>query len=219
MREVQVFPTMYTPEAWATVLAALIGAGAALLVLIIQRYLESKANLREQIRQRRAVTRAILVEIDTFYRYHFREPCRFLETVDPFTCELPLIKSLDANPFPVYQGNTGRLGELDEEAAESIIRFYEGAKSQVVTMHTYKGARERYLRDENPDVSEAEARTSLRQMKDVLPELTKLTYLVCSQLCRLTGVPFESPRIAVAAEKLSTEEIARSLQAQVQNDQ
>jgi len=166
-----------------------------------------------------AVTRAILFEIDTFYRYHFRDPRRFLQGVDPRDCELPVVKSLQPDPFPVYQGNTARLGELDEEAAESVIRFYEGARSYVLTLRGYAAARERYLRGENAEVSETEARTLLSQTKDTLPELTKLTYLVCSQLCRLTGVAFESPRIAVAAEKLSTEEIARSLQAQVQNDQ
>lgn len=198
-------------EAVGQMQEAIIGALLVLLGVFSDRVWNWIEKGREQKRQRLAVTRAILFEIDTFYRYHFRDPTKFLEGVDPRECELPVVKSLHARPFPVYQGNTARLGELDEEAAESIIRFYEGAQSHVTTIRDYKAARERYLRGESADISETEARTLLSQMKNSLPELTKLTYVVCSQLCRLTQVPFESQRIAVAGEKLSLEEIKRSL--------
>ncbi|MFQ5662810.1 MAG: hypothetical protein ACE5HL_03150 [Terriglobia bacterium] len=173
---------------------------------------DRQARVEEQERQKLAVAKAVLFEIDAFYRYHLRDPRVFLANTDVLKADLPGVKSVAPHPFPVYYGNTGFVGRLDDEGVQAIVEFLAAAQSHLATARDYKSSMERFLRGDNPATAEVEARTYLSQMKNALPEMIKLAYIVCFKLCKLTGVPFEHPKIAVAGEPLTMEKIAASLQ-------
>ena len=214
-------------------------AGVIAFSAVIIQIRSSSKQLRDQIkaqrdaerdereRQTKAVATAILFEIDGFYAGYLRQPRDFLAGKDIEKDELPLFTSIGTNPFPVYQGNTGKIGELPVERVQAVVGCFREADRMVSYFNDYESSfeRERQLWSNiGKSISVAEdkadrraygdqlrrARTQLARIKDALPEVIKLTYLVCHTLCQFTGVPFEYPRIVVAAEKLSVDEIVAS---------
>ncbi len=173
---------------------------------------EKDARAEEQARRTRSVARAILFEIDGFYRAYLRDVRGSLENVVPEASPLPFAKSVGAGPFPVYSGNTSELGALDDEYVEAIVHFYGAADGYLRTVSDFKAFRDRLFIGQAPVGVENLARAYLKQMKDSIPEMIKLAYLVCHKLCALTGVPFAHPRVAVAAENTSIEQIVAGLQ-------
>jgi hypothetical protein len=158
-----------------------------------------------------AVEKAILFEIDDFYREYLRDLRDALEEISPEASALPFIKDVRAISFPVFLGNSGKIGLLSDEHAEAIIHFYGVAQSHLRALCEYKEYREKLLIGVPVYGAENLARINLKQVKESLPELIKFTYLVCQKICVLTQVPFEWPRVAVAAEKTSLKEIMKGL--------
>lgn len=208
----------FTPDGVMTLIAGVI----AFVAVIIQIRSSSKqlreqvasydrASLEERERRNRAVAKGILFEIDSFYRYYLRDLRDYLEKFDTVSGKLPFIKPNVPGLFGVFNGNTGEIGGLDEEALEAIVRFYSLAGSHWASLQRCATAIERVYRAENVEVEDDVARTILRLSKVALPELIRFTFLVSNKLCRFTGIKFEPPRVAVAGEKLSVEEIEASV--------
>lgn len=183
-----------------------------------------KAAAKDEVeREKLGVARAVLFEVDGFFRYHLLGLKEALEQLDldQIKC-LPGIKPVEPFTFPVYAGNSSKLGWLQEETLRSIILFYVTAAAHLATVQQYRD----YVRDLNRLAAESRghsisgkvpwevpARNLLRQLKDGVPEITKLIYLVCHHLCEVTGTGFGFPKIAVARENLSIEQIADELEA------
>jgi len=173
-----------------------------------------EADDREKSRRIQSVAKAILFEIDDFYRYALRDPANFLQQIDPQRSPLPSLKPTSTTPFPVFNANADKIGEMDNECAEAIIHFYGVADSFLRTMEQYRTAADRIITGGHNLSLNAEARTCLSHMKESLPEIVRFTFLVCRLLCERTGMSFEWPRVAVAAEPLSLEEIVRAAEDQ-----
>ena len=185
----------------------------------LQKQLDAKRKAREEetVRQQRAVATAILFEIDCFYRLYIREVNNMLKCWDPETGELFVAKSVGSRPFPVYDGNAGNFGFLESGLAFDIVGFYSAAAQYLSALRDYKAEFERWhsakvlLRDAagvSPQAAEGIARALLDQLKKGLPHLINFGRLACKKLCEKTGVLFEAPVVAIAAENLSAEKTA-----------
>ena len=181
------------------------------------------ADREEQERQKKAVATAILFEIDGFYRAYLRDPRDLLARIGSTKDSLPGIRLAVFNPFPVYVGNSSKIGELDVEKVQGVVHFYGVATSYLSILQDYKNSLERVDRakfvsmtprgsgDFSSLADEAEARLNLRHVKEALPELIKFTWLVCHKLCGFTDVKFEFPIIGVAAEQISIQDFTTSV--------
>jgi hypothetical protein len=173
---------------------------------------QREAQEAERERQKRAVASAILSEIDNTYRYLLRDVRDFLKAVDPDKVDLHTIsiKSFAAR-FPILDANAGRIGELGEQAAESVVGFYACIRAYLIYLDNFALGHERW--SERPDDNALEDRTRqyLSHVKNTLPSLICLAHEVSKELCNILSRKFESPWIAVADENVSAlkEEITK----------
>jgi hypothetical protein len=203
--------------------AATLAAGIIAFVAVWLQIKASRSQIESQLKADRvqreasqkseilAVEKAILFEIDDFYREYLRDVRDALEEITPEAGPLPFVKRIGTTSFPVFQGNSGKIGLLSDEHAEAIIHFYGAAQGHLRALSEYKAFREKLLLGVPIPGTDVLARINLRHIKQSLPELIKLTYIVCQKLCVITQVPFEWPRVAVAAEKTSLTEIMKDL--------
>jgi hypothetical protein len=204
-------------------LMTLIAGVIAFIAVIIQIRSSSKqvqgqieaqrvAEREERERQKRAVAGAILSEIDNTYRYLIRDVRDFLRTIEPANVDLRTIcvKAFVAR-FPILDANAAKIGDLGEQAAESVVGFYSCVRAYLISLENFALSRERWL--DNPDkvLLENVTREYLSHVKNTLPSLIWLAHLVCGELCSTLSKKFESPRIAVAAENMDAlrEEITK----------
>jgi len=185
---------------------------------------QHQASAAESERQKKAVATLLLFEIDGFYATYLRGPRDPLERKRLETDELPQIASIGPNLFPVYRGNTSRIGEFPTYCVQAVVGFFQQADSIVSNLVDYAWSleRDRQLRPTMLDERDlrtikeyrsqrALAWTQLDRIAAALPEAIKLAYLVCHALCQFAGIPFRCPPINVAAENLSASEIGASL--------
>jgi hypothetical protein len=183
-----------------------------------------QASAAESERQKKAVATLLLFEIDGFYATYLRGPRDLLERKRLETDELPQIVSIGSNLFPVYRGNTSRIGELPLYCVQAVVGFFQQADSIVSNLVDYAWSleRDRQLRSTMLDETDLRtireyrslrglAWTQLDRITGALPEAIKVAFLVCHALCQFAGIPFRCPPITVAEEKLPTNEIAVSL--------
>jgi len=204
------------------ILAFVGGAFAVIAVLLSNR--RSRVNMERQLevekktrsdeldRQKRAVAKAVLFEINNFYCYYVRDVQAFLREKNVESCKLLGIKSISPDPFPIYRGNAITVGVLEDDMVGNIVGFYSTAEAYLTTLRDYRTESERYYHEGGDEVAEEKARTFLGQMKSTGPEITKLIHMLCEELCKVASVPFQAPTIAVAAEGLTTKQIAASLE-------
>jgi len=165
---------------------------------------ERTAQLEDTARRRRAVAKALIFEIDNFYRIYLSGPYKALKDVDPNSCEvsrLPALKTPSENPFPVYKSNADSIGDLDEREVRNIVRYFGEADSYIRTLREYRLWYDKLVLEGSTyaPVNQA-ARAYLTQMKNVGPEMIGLTFVVLKGLCRMGGVAFSPSIIAVAEE-------------------
>jgi len=194
------------------ILAFVGGAFAVIAVLLSNR--RSRVNMERQLevekktrsdeldRQKRAVAKAVLFEINNFYCYYVRDLQAFLKEKDVENCKPFGMKSISSNAFPIYRGNAITVGVLEDDIVGSIVEFYSGAEVYLGTLRDYRTESERYYREGGDEVTEEKARAFLKQIKLAGPEITKSVYVLCEKLCRLANVEFRAPTIPVAGEKI-----------------
>jgi len=161
--------------------------------------LERDAAVRERGRQKLLLARALLFELDGFYRHYLRDVGAALETSEGWEGQYPVVNWVAEQPFPVYVANAGRLGELDEDTLSEVIRCYAMAAAYLSLLRDYKAAMDRVLRKEALEVSVPEARLHLNRIREALPELVQLSAELGRRLCSITGVPFH--RLTIGAAK------------------
>jgi hypothetical protein len=128
------FETKLTLHGLMTLIAGIIAFAA-----VIMQVRSSSKQVRDQIkaqrdaehdeqkRQKLAVAKALLTEIDHFVLFHVRplinkEPGR------------EFVKFLDDTPFTVFQANAYRLGEMESETARTVVHFYGLASEHVASL-------------------------------------------------------------------------------------
>lgn len=122
------------PDVWATLIAALIGAFAAILGVIIQREIERRDKRAEASRQRREIARAMLLEIDSFYQEYLNPIRRTLSGYQPGAEHTLQLKPPPEALFPVYHSNAYRIGEFERIEIEALVRFYQSAENFAATL-------------------------------------------------------------------------------------
>jgi hypothetical protein len=160
------------------------------------------AEREELERQKRAVAAGILFEIDSFYVYHVGGAYDYINEFLRRR-ELPEVVRIASSLFSVYQGNTGRLGDLPNEVVRVVVDFYGKAAQFLAVREDYRGERERHLDlpFEHPD--NRKAITLCGHVRDFLPGLARAAYIACEKLCDVAGLDFKAPSVAVAGADIS----------------
>ncbi len=198
----------FTPDGIMTLIAGVLAFAAVQWQMWDQR----ESLRQEQMRQSRAVAKAVLFEINNFYCYYVRDVQAFLKGQDVLSCKMLGIKSIPSDAFPIYRGNAITVGVLEDDMVGNIVGFYSTAEAYLSILRDYRIESERYYQQGGDKVAEEKARTFLGQVKSTGPEITKLIHVLSEELCKVASVQFRAPIIAVAAEDLATEKIAASLE-------
>src|SRR5271157_2399405 len=98
-----------TPDGSMTLIAGVIAFIAVIIQIIssskqVQDQVKAQrdAERGEQVRQRKGVAIGLLFEIDGFYRSYLRDPRKVFDRIDVSKDNLPGVRSVGENPFPVY---------------------------------------------------------------------------------------------------------------------
>jgi hypothetical protein len=184
-----------TSEAWATLVAAFIGALTALVVVWIQRVLDKRDRDRDAERRRRALASAVLLEIDDHYRACVRD---LLDVFEKQSEESPpiAIKSM-TNVLPVYAGNVGAIGDLPFSLVEATVHYYGVLQAYIGTLSQYVQGYELMLKGD-PTLGKAIMRSLETRIKREARAISQLAYTTCGLLCSFVGIDFSFPRIGVA---------------------
>jgi hypothetical protein len=199
----------------------------AFLAVMIQIEEDRTKRFEDQESEKKAVATALLFEIDGFYATYLRQPRDLLMRKDVAKDALPRFASIGPNQFPIYCGNASKIGDLLTDCVLGAVGFVRVADSILSNLIDYASSLERAQQAGRVVTGDADfatiidfrgpgvvARIQLGRIKDVLPEAIKAAYLVCHALCQFAGVPFEYPRVTVAAEGASVNEIGASLSAE-----
>jgi hypothetical protein len=174
---------------------------------------ERVARLEQDGRRKRALAKAILFEIDNFYRIYLRDPRPVLMNVNAKDCGvglLPVLKTPSDEPFPIMRSNGSTLGELHENYIRDIVRFYGEADAYLRTVKEYtQHFGKLVLEGSTYAPVNFATRACLKQLQDSVQEMVNLTYLVSKELCVLASVEFVGLLIGVAAEPDPEPELIR----------
>ena len=198
------FDLTLTLDGLMTLVAGIIAFMAVEHQIKVQR----DASKQEDITRNRALAKAILFEIDSFYRLYIVDLPGGFAKKDPKADKLIGMKSISPDPFPIYHANAGKLGGLNEQTIAEVVRFYSFADAYIHTISEYKTQSERYYAGENPVVSEEIARFYWGQLKDALPELVERAYTACLRLSQFSGIEFKTPLVMISSTTLPNKDNA-----------
>jgi hypothetical protein len=127
----------FTPDGVMTLIAGVI----AFIAVIVQIRSSSKqvqdqikaqrdADREERKRQKRAIAAGLLAEVRDFHSCH-------IQLFGAQDEDEERIKFLDTT-FPVYEGNTARIGELAPETCEVVVHFYGLAIEHLASFRRYR---------------------------------------------------------------------------------
>jgi len=202
-----------TSEAWATLVAAFIGAIAALIVVAIQRFLDRCDRIREENSQRRAITTALLCEMDLLYREHVRRVANFYAQrarEGREGDEELAVYPVGTDRLAVYKGNAGSLGHLPPPLIMRIIEWYGSIQSYLAMILEYSQRRGVAIQTETQsDIQRALGMEP--QIRDGCQKLANLTCMTCGLMCGYIGMEFSSKNAAVFDDPTVSEEIRTDL--------
>lgn len=152
---------------------------------------EKDARTGERDERKRAISIAMLFEIDRFYRYYVKN---LLKDLSSMMQGHSALESPGPAPFPVYATNCGQIGELDSVLAGAIVDFYASAQRHAFRICDYA---EKYDAA-RLDGSFRIAISLIPSIKSGAENLIPLAYIACAYLCAYTGIPFTPTRFDVA---------------------
>ena len=163
---------------------------------------ERKVRAEETERQKRAVAKALLFEVDDFYSNHLMGVYDRYRSFDGSIEKLPGVTGMDRRPFAVYDGNTASLGAFSDEVVRSVVVFYDTARRHLSINRDYKELLREYQYGHHSPEAGQEARQLFFYVRGSIPRLTRLSYEACMKLACLSGVPFRKDVVSVAGEDL-----------------
>lgn len=126
---------------YTTLLGALFGFLASLVVLYAQRKLDSKAKEKADGRSRSALARAMREEITRFQTAYFSQICMTIRQIeDPTGGALQPLKVFPTASFPLYLGNVSKIGEFRPETLIAVVSFYTSAREFMETLEMLKAS-------------------------------------------------------------------------------
>lgn len=180
----------------------------------LQRQLDDEKKTREDgaSDEQRAVARALLFEIDDFYRAQIRDLSNLLEK-EQEGAPPAVIKPMSNNPFPVYVGNASKLGVLPPSLVEAVVHYYAILQSYVATLVQHAQGYSMWVGGLNPQVGRALMQSIVPRIKSEARAITQLTFSTCGLLCTFTNTDFEFPRIGVAGDPKVQDDSRATLEA------
>ena len=179
---------------------------------------EKDARVGERDERKRAVSTAILFEIDRFYRYYVKNLLKDLSSTEQ---AYPALESPGPAPFPVYATNCGQIGGLDSVLTGAIVDFYASAQRHAFRLCDYA---EKYRRGEQPTTFGIPP-SLISSIRSGGESLILLAYIACAYLCTYTGIPFTTAKVDVAlgqgmseAELLTAQTAIENFRARVRRD-
>ncbi|MGB7023502.1 MAG: hypothetical protein WBD73_06860 [Candidatus Acidiferrales bacterium] len=153
---------------------------------------EKDGRAGERHERRRALSTAILFEIDRFYRYYVKNLLKDLES-KPQGQPYPVLEAPGPAPFPVYATNCGQIGELDSVLAAAIVDFYTSAQRHALRICDYV---------EKCNAAQARGSGISSSLSSSIgsggENLIPLAYIACAYLCAYAGIPFTTAKFDVA---------------------
>lgn len=206
------FEARLTLDGLMTLLAGIIAFAAVIIQirssskqLKKQLNAQRQSDLEEDERQKRAVAKAILYEIDDFARYHFADRPKFFEHEVPPHAKLPVMKVVNPKSLAVFKANAGRLGQLDDGAVKAIIDFYGAAETYQSLSRAYAEVSEIVHRGTYIILEREFALAILGELRELFPKLLQYIDLSCTELCKTTSVPRESLHIGQQTSRTGTD--------------
>jgi len=181
------------PDAWAVLVAAFIGAIVSLVAVFIQQVLQNRNSRIERDKRNRAVARAILLEINDFYKWHVEALAGVLKDADA-TSHYYFAK-IEKRSFPVYQNNSGTLGYLPEEVATQIVQFYGTAEGFLDLLNNYAELIDRVELGTELTNMKKLADIALADIRKTLPDVQRAMLGAGETICKYTGISFTPPRV------------------------
>jgi hypothetical protein len=158
----------------ATLIGALIGALGVLVGVMIQRRSERRDKSKEEAKHKRAVAKALLFEIKSFYRWYFRHLRPLLPpNLDLETCLPPTISPPTAQFFAVYRANTDTVGTFDDTVVEVVVKFYGFAEWLLAAIQEYRTALAFELQLQHTVPAGSAPRKLLTQVQTIMFETDK----------------------------------------------
>jgi hypothetical protein len=165
---------------------------------------ERSVRLEETARRKTSLLKALVFEMDNFYRIYLCVPNKALQDIDPKTCsvwQLPPLKTPSEDPFPIYRSSAALVGELEGIEVRNIVRYYGEADSYIRTLREYRLRYEKLVFEGSTFAPVNEAtRAYLAQIKAAAPEMIRLTFVVTKEFCDSAKVPFDRSLLGVAGE-------------------
>jgi hypothetical protein len=191
----------FTPDGVMTLIAGVI----AFIAVIIQIRSSSKqvqdqikaqrdAEREERERHKRAIATAILYEIDSFYRIDLELADKTLAGWDAASNNLPSAAGLRTNISEIYKGISPLLGSLNASSVSAIVKFYSMVGTYEGLWHSYQFSLDMLRAPANaavrlsPQSLMNDAKTQLKGIRDLIPQLKELAATVTSSVAHDCGL-------------------------------
>lgn len=180
-------------------------------MLNLQKQLDAEKRAREdgQEAEKRALARALLFEIDHFYRSYLPRALKVAQAARGKQMNsLATLAIGEPAPFDIYHANSGRLGGLGFETAVAVIRFYKIAEDLKDHVSGYGECLRRGDSICFTDIF-------LNAIESVSQNLKVGALEACYWLCQTADLRIGSADIAVAGELTQIKELASQRQISI----
>lgn len=181
----------------ATLLAGAIGAGGAVLGVMLQRRWERRDRLEEEERQRTEIARALLFEVVGFYETFVTDMPLRSDLIQSGAVNQVALKSPLASSFPVFTANAHRIGEFEGSEVKAVLAFYVIAGNFLSTVRDCVETQIQYLSGLQNNYAQASTRANLQKLEAMLPRVKELASGAASALAARATVAFDAPTFTI----------------------
>lgn len=181
-------------------LMTLVAGVIAFIAVIIQIRFSSKqlhnqmkaqrdAEREESERQKRAIARAIICEIGSFYKFDLEQAEKNLSSRNVGTNSFPTATWKRGNTSEIYKANSQVLGSLNAKSVSAIVTFYGMVGAYDGLFRDYQRCLDIVAFAANPPQNIVEdSRERLDAIRALIPELKKLATSVVSSVASDCGL-------------------------------
>lgn len=189
----------FTPDGVMTLVAGVIA-----FIAVIMQIRSSSEQVQDQIkaqrdaereereRQKRSIATALLYEIDSFYRIELDLVEKNLANWDVAGNSVPTAAGLRTNISEIYKGVSPLLGSLNAKSVSAIVKFYSMAGTYEGVWRDYQNLLDMIWGPANPALDPQylanEAKTRLKSIRNLIPELKTLAENVTNSVAQDCGL-------------------------------
>jgi len=136
---------------------------------------QQESEREERERQKRAIARAIICEIDSFYRFDLEPAEKSLSSRDVGVNSFPTAMWKRGNASEIYKANSQILGSLNSKSVFAIVTFYGMVGSYEGLFRDYQRCLDVIAFASNPPQNIVEdTRERLDAIRGLIPELKEM---------------------------------------------